>query len=175
MKLIVCLGNYPKEYNLTRHNVGFIVGDFIQEEFNFPSWKEEKKLVCNLSRGSLFEKDCLIIKPNTFMNNSGESVIKVINFYKIKSEDIIVIHDDIDLPFSEIKTTKSRNSAGHNGVKSINNVIHEVYNRIRIGVGRPTQPDFDVSDYVLSKFLKDEQEQFDDIANRSVLTIKSLF
>ena len=175
MKLIVCLGNYPKEYDLTRHNVGFFIGNFIRDEYNFDDWKEDKKLICNITRGSLFSKDCLIIKPNTYMNNSGDSVAKVVNFYKIKPCDIVVIHDEIDLPFGIVKTTNSRNSAGHNGVKSINNVVKEVYNRVRIGVGRPQNADYDVSDYVLGKFTKEEQEKLQSIAEQSVLTIKSLF
>ena len=175
MNLIVCLGNYPKEYDFTRHNVGFFIGNFIRDEYNFDDWIEDKKLICNLSRGSLFDKDFLIIKPNTYMNNSGDSVAKVVNFYKIKPCDIVVIHDEIDLPFGTIKVTNSRNSAGHNGVKSVNNVIKEVYNRIRIGVGRPLNKEYDVSDYVLGKFTAEEQEKLQSIAEQSILTIKSLF
>ena len=173
MKLIVGLGNYPKEYTLTRHNIGFLCVDYIQEHNDFENWCENKKLLCNISRGFVNNKECILIKPNTYMNLSGDSVIKVVQFYKIKPQDIVVIHDDIDLAFNVIKTTQSRNSAGHNGVKSINTHIKEAYNRIRIGVGRPVNSDYDISDYVLSKFTKEEQEHFEDIFNNCTLTIKT--
>ena len=175
MKLLVFLGNYPKEYSLTRHNIGFIVGDAIQEKYDFSNWNENKKLLCNISKGVLFDKDCILIKPNTYMNCSGDSVIKVLNFYKIKPNDVVVIHDELDFDFGTIKTTNSRNSAGHNGVKSVNSVIHEPYNRIRIGIGRPEEKNFDVSNYVLSKFSAEEQSKFDNIIEQSILTIKTLF
>ena len=174
MKLIVGLGNFPKEYNLTRHNIGFLVADKIQEEGDFENWKENKKLLCNMSSGVIYDTNCILIKPSTYMNLSGNSVIQVINFYKIKHSNIIVIHDDIDLKFGVIKTTNSKNSAGHNGVKSINSVIKEQYNRIRIGVGRPESNEYDISDYVLSKFTQKEQNQLDDIILNSILTIKTI-
>lgn len=174
MKLIVGLGNYPKEYNLTRHNIGFLVVDYIQENYNFENWSENKKFICNLSRGFLFDKDCLLIKPNTYMNLSGDSVIKVMQFYKLKAEDLIVIHDELDFDFGIIKTSQSRNSAGHNGIKSINSHIADKYNRIRIGIGRPENKEYDISNYVLSKFTNEEQGKLDEIKKNTVLTIKTM-
>ena len=156
MKLIVGLGNYPKEYTYTRHNAGFLMVDFLQQNHDFSSWNENKKLLCQLSQGSINGIDCLLAKPQTLMNLSGDSVIKIIQFYKIASTDLLVIHDEIDLPFATIKLTQSRNSAGHNGVKSINSYIKDIYNRIRIGVGRPENKDYDISNYVLSKFSETE-------------------
>ena len=156
MKLIVGLGNYPKEYAYTRHNAGFLMVDFLQQTHEFSSWSENKKLLCQSSQGSINGIDCLLAKPQTLMNLSGDSVIKIIQFYKITTTDLLVIHDEIDLPFSTIKLTQSRNSAGHNGVKSINSYIKDTYNRIRIGVGRPENKDYDISNYVLSKFSETE-------------------
>ena len=156
MKLIVGLGNYPKEYTYTRHNAGFLMVDFLQQTHDFEEWGENKKLLCQLSKGSINGIDCLLAKPQTLMNLSGDSVIKIIQFYKIAANDLLVIHDEIDLPFATIKQTQSRNSAGHNGIKSVNSYIKDIYNRIRIGVGRPANKDYDISDYVLSKFSETE-------------------
>ena len=174
IKLIVGLGNFPREYYLTRHNIGFLTVDKIQETENFENWKENKKLLCNISSGFIYDKKCILIKPTTYMNLSGNSVIKVAKFYKIHHDNIIVIHDDIDLKFGIIRTTNSRNSAGHNGVKSINSHIIEKYNRIKIGIGRPENKEYDISNYVLSNFTKEEQEKIDDIISNSILTIKTI-
>ena len=168
MKLIVGLGNYPKKYHLTRHNIGFLLVDYLQNIGNFDKWKESKKDICDISKGILFKVDCILIKPNTYMNLSGEAVIKVMRFYKICANDLIVVHDDIDLAFGNVKFTQSKNSAGHNGVKSINSVIHDVYNRIRVGVGRPDNPEYDVADYVLSKFTDIELKEINDEVNEKV-------
>lgn len=174
MKLIAGLGNYPKEYNLTRHNAGFIAVNYIQEHNNFEDWNESKKFLCDISKGELFNQDVILIKPNTYMNLSGDSVIKVMNFYKLKAEDLIVLHDELDFNFGVVKVSQSRNSAGHNGIKSINSYVKEQYNRIRIGIGRPENKDYDISNYVLSKFTKEEQEKLDEISKNVVLTIKTL-
>ena len=174
MKLIVGLGNYPKEYTNTRHNIGFLALDYIYNNWSFDNWKEDKKLKGIISKGFFEQKECFLLKPQTFMNLSGESVIKVIKFYKIKTEDMIVIHDDIDLNFAIIKPTLSRNSAGHNGIKSINSVINDNYKRIRIGVGRPIDKRFDISDYVLSKFSQQENEKIQDIMEKLILTLKTI-
>ena len=167
MKLIVGLGNYPKEYTHTRHNAGFLMVDFLQQMHDFSSWSENKKLLCQLSKGSINGIDCILAKPQTLMNLSGDSVIKIIQFYKLATNDLLVIHDEIDLPFTTIKLTQSRNSAGHNGIKSINSYIKDIYNRIRIGVGRPENKDYDISDYVLSKFSETELQTLqNDIAKQ---------
>ena len=174
MKLIVGLGNYPKEYTSTRHNIGFIMVDYLHDVGDFDTWSENKKLLCNISKGSIFNNDCILIKPNTYMNLSGDSVAKVMHFFKLKPEDLIVIHDEIDFEFGVVKTSQSRNSAGHNGVKSINSIVSQPYNRIRVGVGRPENKDFDISDYVLSKFTSQEQEKIDNIAENVVKNIKEI-
>jgi len=174
MKLIVGLGNFPKEYKLTRHNMGFLCVDFIQENNNFDNWQTNKKLLCDISSGILDNQNIILIKPNTYMNLSGDSVIKVINFYKITNNDIIIIHDELDFDFGIIKTTQSRNSAGHNGVKSINARIPSNYTRIRIGIGRPKNESQDISSYVLSKFSQEEQNKLEDIYTNCSLTIKTL-
>ena len=187
IKLIVGLGNYPKEYCLTRHNIGFLIVDAIRDGnftwqghngvdlCDFSNWEDDKKFNGYISSGVLFGTDCLLLKPKTYMNLSGESVIKVVNFYKIDTKDIIVIHDEADIDFGKIKISNSQSSAGHNGIKSINQYIKTSYNRIRIGIGRPKNEKQQLSNYVLSKFTDDEIEQMPSIFTNSVLTLKTLF
>lgn len=174
MKLIVGLGNYPKEYDNTRHNVGFSVVNSIQENENFEEWSENKKFKGEISNGIFCGESCILLKPLTYMNLSGESVILVMKFYKIKPEDLIVIHDEVDFDFGIVKTSTSRNSAGHNGIKSINGYVAEGYNRIRVGIGRPEHNSHDISSYVLGKFTEEEKKQLKDIIEKSILTIKTL-
>ena len=95
------------------------------------------------------------------MNLSGEAVSLAVRFYKIPTENIIVLHDDIDLPFAKIKVKQGGGSGGHNGLKSIDSLVGNNYHRIRIGVGRPENPRFDVADFVLSNFSKEEQKELD--------------
>lgn len=150
MKLIVGLGNIGERYKLNRHNVGFLAVDYLVDEFN--------AFKINFSKGDLFKiKEFLFLKPSTFMNNSGESVALVKSFYKIENENIIVIHDDIDLKLGALKFKKGGSSGGHNGLKSIDKHIGNDYYRIRIGVGRPEKKE-EVVNYVLSDFSKDEFE-----------------
>jgi len=150
MKLIVGLGNIGERYKLNRHNVGFLAVDYLVDEFN--------ACKINFSKGDLFKiKEFLFLKPSTFMNNSGESVALVKSFYKIENENIIVIHDDIDLKLGALKFKKGGSSGGHNGLKSIDKHIGNDYYRIRIGVGRPEKKE-EVVNYVLSDFSKDEFE-----------------
>ena len=148
MKLIVGLGNIGNKYRLNRHNVGFLTIDYLVDELN--------AFKISFSKGNLFKsKDFLFLKPSTFMNNSGESVVLVKNFYKIDNENIIVIHDDIDLKLGALKFKRGGSSGGHNGLKSIDKYIGNDYYRIRIGVGRPEKKE-EVVNYVLSDFSKDE-------------------
>ena len=174
MKLIVGLGNYPKEYQNTRHNIGFLVVDEIQNNENFSSWQENKKFKGEVATGSFYGEDCILLKPSTYMNLSGESVVLVMKFYKLKPENLIVIHDEVDFDFGVVKTSTSRNSAGHNGIKSINNFVAEGYQRVRVGIGRPEHNSHDISSYVLGKFTEQEQTKLPDIIEKSILTIKSL-
>ena len=151
MKLIVGLGNIGKEYQLNRHNVGFLAIDYLIDTFNVLK-------ISSKFKGELLKSDkFLFLKPSTFMNLSGESVVLVKNYYKIDNDDIIVIHDDIDLKLGALKFKKGGGNGGHNGLKSIDKHIGSDYYRIRIGVGRPEKKE-DVVKYVLSDFTKDELE-----------------
>ncbi len=174
MKLIVGLGNYPREFDFTKHNVGFMIVDALQRVENFDDWFDSKKLLCNICRGSIDKDECIIIKPNTYMNFSGESVAKVMQFYKISGKDIIVIQDELDIGFGDIRTTNSHNSAGHNGIKSINYHVRENYNRIRVGIGKPMNKEYNISDYVLSKFTHEEMDKLEYIIKNAILTLRTL-
>ncbi len=151
MKLIVGLGNPGVKYEKNRHNIGFLALDYLIDEFN--SSKISSKF-----KGELYKAgDYLFLKPLTFMNLSGESVRLVKDFYKTDNDEIIVIHDDIDLNIGALKFKKGGSSGGHNGLKSIDKHIGNDYWRVRIGVGRPERKEQVVS-YVLSDFKDDELE-----------------
>jgi PTH1 family peptidyl-tRNA hydrolase len=149
-KLIVGLGNPEKKYELNRHNVGFMAVDYLINEFDANKIGDFK--------GELYKtKNFLFLKPSTYMNLSGESVVLVKNFYKIENDNIIVIHDDLDLKLGALKFKRGGSSGGHNGLKSIDKYIGNDYYRIRIGIGRPERKE-EVVNYVLSDFTKDELE-----------------
>jgi PTH1 family peptidyl-tRNA hydrolase len=163
--LLIGLGNIGKEYNMTRHNIGFYCLDsFIARTDEMSDWVNKKDMKCYLSDGRLGDHKVIAIKPTTFMNLSGESVQAVANFYRVPLESIVVIHDELDIDFGSIRMRKGGSSAGHNGVKNISKLIGEEYNRIRIGIG-PKKPDAVKSeDFVLKKFSKSEQEQLGNLS-----------
>ena len=155
--LIVGLGNPGTEYSGTRHNVGFMAVD------NFaPSdsvWKKEKNALT--MRTEIDGYKVILVKPQTFMNNSGNAVGPLMAFYKIPLENIIVIHDDMDLKVGTVREKIGGSSAGHNGIKSIDNAIGKEYRRIRIGIGHPRNFDspMDPVDWVLGKFNTEQLKQ----------------
>ena len=155
MKLIVGLGNPGPTYQNNRHNIGFLTIDKLLQNFNATNQTNKKFL------GELYKSgDILFLKPTTFMNLSGKSVQAVANFYKIKPEDILVIHDEIDLPFGAVRVKKGGGHGGHNGLKSIDSLITKEYNRLRLGVGKPERKEMVVS-HVLSDFNSEEQKVMD--------------
>jgi PTH1 family peptidyl-tRNA hydrolase len=155
MHLIVGLGNPGKEYAATRHNVGWMVVDALAEKYGFSPWvKKHKGLVAT---GKIGDEAIVLLKPQTWMNVSGDSVQPAAKFYKIKPANILVIHDDIDLAFLDLRHKTGGGDAGHNGLKSITQALGPEYRRLRIGVGRPAYGD--VADYVLQKFSKAEAER----------------
>ena len=163
MKLLVGLGNPGKEYIRTRHNVGFLYIDSLNSFFKLqPCYK--RKFYSDISESDVKGEKIIFSTPQTFMNRSGESVLAIANFYKIKPNQIFVVHDDIDIALGKIKVKIGGGSGGHNGIKSIDSVIGKEYYRIRIGVGRPPQ-DYDVSSYVLEKFNQHDQEIIDQSVN----------
>ena len=163
--LIVGLGNPGKQYDMTRHNIGYNCVDKFVENFDeLRGWTNKTDLKCLISTGQLSDKRVIIIKPTTYMNNSGEAVSLVSNFYKIEIGNVIVIHDDIDIDFGQIKIKLGGSSAGHNGIKSITNHLgDENYGRIRIGIGPKKPLKMDSKDFVLQKFSDEQISHLDDL------------
>ncbi|MFT6332540.1 MAG: PTH1 family peptidyl-tRNA hydrolase [Lentimonas sp.] len=157
MFLIAALGNPGTKYQQTKHNLGFLLADDIIKEFSFD--QKSDKFNSHFFTGKINDHKITLIKPQTYMNLSGSAVQSFISFYKIPLEKIIVLHDDIDLNLGRIKIKTGGGNAGHNGLKDIDSKIGKNYLRIRLGVGRPDNSEYEISDYVLSKFNKDELEE----------------
>lgn len=153
MFLIVGLGNPGAEYAGTRHNVGFMVVDEVADRYGFSPFKA--KFEGLVSEGKIGGEKVLLLKPQTFMNLSGNAVVKAASFYKILPAQVIVIHDDIDLRIDQVKAKIGGGTGGHNGLKSIDAHITNGYNRIRIGVGSTLKEN--TIDHVLSRFGKSEE------------------
>lgn len=166
--LLVGLGNPGAEYDLTRHNVGFYALDaFVAATDEMASWVDKKDLKCQLSSGQLGNVRVVAIKPTTFMNASGESVQAVTAFYKIPAEQVVVIHDELDIDFGQIRMRMGGSAAGHNGIKSVSQHIGEDYGRIRIGIGPKVPEQIDSSHFVLQKFNSEEQAQLSDLSREA--------
>ncbi|MCB0411301.1 MAG: aminoacyl-tRNA hydrolase [Bdellovibrionales bacterium] len=163
MKMIVGLGNPGPKYLMTRHNVGFMVIDSLAHRWNCPSdFREDKKALVTKIKTS--NEDVLLVKPQTFMNLSGESVQPLMNFYKIELKDLLVVHDEVDLPFGQLRFVINRGHGGQNGVRNIHDRLgSKAYGRLRLGVGSPPHPDFSVADYVLQAYSKSEQSHLPDV------------
>ena len=168
MHLIVGLGNIGEKYQLTRHNVGFLVIDEITKNLNTSNINNPNFQSTLLKSGyNLFSK------PTTYMNNSGIAVHSIKEYYKIDLENIIVIHDDLDLPFGTVKFKIGGGHGGHNGLRSIDAHIGKDYIRVRIGIGKPADKT-DVANYVLSNFSKEELNKLTDIITHTIKAIEAL-
>lgn len=158
--LLVGLGNPGPEYELTRHNVGFIcIDQFASKSDEMEDWMQKKDLKCLLSQGKISDTRVIAIKPTTFMNLSGEAVQAVANFYKIHPDNILVIHDELDIDFGQIRLRQGGSSAGHNGIKSVSQHLGEDYGRIRVGVGPKEPEQIKSEDFVLQKFSEEQAKQ----------------
>ncbi|TAN33602.1 peptidyl-tRNA hydrolase [Patescibacteria group bacterium] len=154
MKLIVGLGNPGKEYEGTRHNVGFFCVDKLKE--------------------ALAGAKIIFAKPDKFMNNSGPAVAKILRYHKIKPSDLLVIHDDKDIPLGEYKIQTGRGSAGHKGAQSIIDALDtKDFTRLRVGIAPTDKEIKNTSDFVLKKFSKKEKEIINQVSNEIVERIKS--
>lgn len=166
--LIAGLGNPGKEYDLTRHNVGFhILDQFVAKQSEMEDWINKKDLKCHIAQGQFGDTKVFMIKPQTFMNLSGEAVRAVADFYKISPDFLAVIHDELDINFGQIRLRTGGSAAGHNGVKSVTQQLGEGYGRIRVGIGPKTPEQMDSADFVLQKFSQAEQEQLPNMVKES--------
>lgn len=173
MFLVVGLGNPGREYEQTRHNVGFMVVDALAERAS--ARVSDKKFKARVGRARLQGEDCLLMKPETFMNLSGESVGPALGFFKLATQQVIVLHDELDLPLGKLKMKKGGGHGGHNGLRSLKKHLpDDGFVRIRIGIGRPP-PQWDSADYVLSKFNRDEWTELDRVVNDAADAVEAIF
>lgn len=157
MKVLFAQGNPGPQYALTRHNVGFIFADTLAKKWG-TSFSSKSKFQADIAEITITGEKILIVKPTTFYNDTGVSARAVVDFYKLDpSNDFLVIHDDIALPFGTIRTREKGRDAGNNGVKSLNAHIGENHKRIRIGIYQPLRDRMHDADFVLGTFTKDEQ------------------
>lgn len=159
MFLIVGLGNPGKKYLFSRHNLGFLTVDKIISDYNFPKFRE--KFLGLYSNKIIDDIDVKIIKPLTFMNNSGNSIELIKKFYKIKIENIIVIQDDLDMNFCKLRIKLTGRDGGHNGIKSIASKIGNDFCRIKIGINKANQNNTDSKNFVLENFNNEEKLKLD--------------
>ncbi|NUH65070.1 aminoacyl-tRNA hydrolase [Sulfitobacter sp. S0837] len=160
MKLIVGLGNPGAKYARNRHNIGFLALDRIAGDHGFAPWKG--KFQGSVSEGRFGSDRAVLLKPETFMNNSGQSVQAAMKFYKIDPADVIVFHDELDLAPGKVKCKTGGGHAGHNGLRSIHQHIGPDYDRVRLGIGHPGHKDA-VAGYVLRDFPKADDAWLDDV------------
>ena len=160
MILFVGLGNPGGKYAANRHNIGFMALDRIASDHGFGPWKT--KFQGDIAEGMLGTEKTLLLKPQTFMNLSGQSVGEAMRFYKLGPADVVVFHDELDLTPGKVRCKTAGGHAGHNGLRSIHQHIGADYHRVRLGIGHPGHKD-KVAPYVLSDFAKAEQNWLDDV------------
>ncbi len=160
MLLFVGLGNPGAKYAKNRHNIGFMAVDRIAEDHGFGPWRA--KFQGAISEGRLGPKKALLLKPETFMNKSGQSVGAAMRFFKLAPEDVVVFHDELDLAPGKLRLKRGGGHAGHNGLRSLHAHIGDTYGRVRMGIGHPGHKDR-VSGYVLSDFAKADAAWLEDV------------
>ena len=171
--IIAGLGNPGLQYEKTRHNVGFMAVDLLaeNEKFNF----NKNKYDALLGEWKLNDKRILVIKPQTFMNCSGNAVSKIVNFYKIPTDRVIVLHDDISLDVGKIRMRRKGSDGGQRGMRDIIELLGtDNIMRIKIGVGAKPHPDYDLKDWVLGKFPENQKEDLKKALDKSVSALKEI-
>ena len=173
MYIIVGLGNPTKEYENTRHNIGFDVIDAIAEKYEISILEKKHKAL--IGKGFIDGKKVILAKPLTYMNLSGESVRELVDYYKIEeTEELIVIFDDISLDIGQLRIRKKGSAGGHNGVKNIIKQLgHDTFMRIKMGVGEKPKG-YDLADYVLGHFSDKERKIMDDSVEKAVDAVKMM-
>ena len=160
MQVFVGLGNPGAKYAQNRHNIGFMAMDEIAQAHGFGPWRS--KFQAQMTEGRLGSEKVILLKPETFMNLSGQSVGEAMRFYKLTPDDVVVFHDELDLAPGKCRVKTGGGHAGHNGLRSIHQHIGDTYHRVRMGIGHPGHKDR-VAGYVLSDFSKAELEWLDDL------------
>ena len=175
MKIIFAQGNPEPKYANTRHNTGFFVLNALADELNV-KWANKTKLHADIAEVIIANEKVLLVKPITFYNETGLSLRQIIDFYKIASnEDLLVLHDDLALPFGTIRVRERGSDAGNNGIKSINSHLEHGYSRIRIGICNELRDKMDDADFVLSKFSSIELKQLKENVTPQVIKLINQF
>lgn len=166
MKIVVGLGNPGKEYEKTRHNLGFMFLDYLTQKYNFKI--ETKKFDSYIGEIYLNNEKVVFVKPLTYMNLSGHAVRKVKDFYKVEDKDILICFDDLDIPFGEVRYKESGSGGSHNGMKNIVQMLDSKnMPRLRIGIGNIKHENQDLADFVLEKFNKEQLEKIETIFDKA--------
>ncbi len=172
--ILVCLGNPGDAYENTRHNVGFATADALGERLNKPIQRLKFKALTNVVEYG--GAKVLIMKPTTYMNLSGEAVREACQFYKLPPERVLVVCDDVSLSVGKLRLRRNGTAGGHNGLRSIIGQLHsDQFPRVKIGVGQKPHPDYDMADWVLGKFSKEDRKTIDATIERALDAIECTF
>ena len=164
MHLVLGLGNPGRRYARTRHNAGFLVVDRLAERWNETC--EDKQLGALVGRIRLGSESAVLAKPQSFMNLSGQPAASLRGYYKVDNDRVVVVHDDVDIPFGDVRVKSGGGHGGHNGLRDLNKRLGNDYIRVRFGVSRPP-PSWDTADYVLGKWSSEEEAALDDVVDRA--------
>ena len=172
MKLVVALGNIGREYAGTRHNIGFMTADILASRWgDTDAWRKADNAVYLEKR---MPEKCWVIKPTTYMNNSGAAVADFANFYHIPPEDVLVIQDDMDLPVGTLRIRRKGSSGGHNGLKSIERALgSQAYPRIKVGIGHPVHQEQAVISHVLHPFQGEDKEKIQEALEQAADAVEA--
>ena len=175
MKIVIGLGNPGLKYEFTRHNIGFRIVDSLAKDIKI-EFKKIKSYYSLISRGIINNHKIMLVKPQTFMNLSGRAVSRVVSYYKIPLQDLLVVYDDLNLESGQIRIRKKGSAGGHKGIESIMQYLHsEDIPRLRIGIGDPSiNFNFDSASYVLSNFNGDEEDRIKETIKLSTEAIKTV-
>jgi PTH1 family peptidyl-tRNA hydrolase len=168
--LIVGLGNPGRKYRGNRHNIGFMAVDALAAAYNIESSKVQNKAI--VGNGRIQSRNVIIAKPQTYMNNSGDAVGPLARYYKVPPENVLIVYDELDLPFGTIRLREKGGAGGHNGMRSIINHLGENFPRLRLGIGRPPGQ-MPVPAYVLQDFSKDDLPLLDDVLAEAIRAIET--
>lgn len=170
MKLVVALGNIGREYAGTRHNIGFMTADILASRWG-DAWRKADNAAYLEKR---MPEKCWVIKPTTYMNNSGAAVADFANFYHIPPEDVLVIQDDMDLPVGTLRIRRKGSSGGHNGLKSIERALgSQAYPRIKVGIGHPVHQEQAVISHVLHPFQGEDKEKIQEALEQAADAVEA--
>lgn len=173
--MIVGLGNPGLQYEFTRHNIGFRIIDNLAREIE-TEFKKAKSYDSLISRGKINNHNLRLVKPQTYMNLSGKSVSKIVSYYRISFQDLLIVYDDLNLELGQIRIRKRGSAGGHKGVESIIQYLNsEDIPRLRIGIGKPSiNSNFDYASYVLSNFNNNEKDKISEVIQLSTEAIKTV-